>query len=172
MENCTLAVEAAKKLKMSVVGIGGHDIAEGNMKLTLSILWQLMRYDAFQLLSSLTQNNKVVTDVDILGWANDKVAEAGKDIRVSSFKDKGPGSPTLAYCAPCAGTFPSGLSDGIFLLELMRVLDSRIVNWGLVRQSGSSDDKVRPVDAGWFPFTVYEYSQRLLAVLCPLRFRR
>lgn len=82
---------------MSVVGIGGHDIAEGNMKLTLSILWQLMRYDAFQLLSSLTQNNKVVTDVDILGWANDKVAEAGKDIRVSSFKDKG--TRTSGACA-------------------------------------------------------------------------
>jgi hypothetical protein len=43
VENCNQAIEVARKLKMKVVSIDGNDIAQGSPKLTLAILWQLMR---------------------------------------------------------------------------------------------------------------------------------
>ena len=33
---------------MRAVGIGGKDLAEGNPKLTLAVVWQLMRADVLQ----------------------------------------------------------------------------------------------------------------------------
>ena len=43
----------AKELALKVVGIGGKDIAEGVVKLTLAIVWQLMRRHALKYLSEL-----------------------------------------------------------------------------------------------------------------------
>ena len=40
-QNCNYACDVAKKLKMKVVGIGGKDIAEGSIKLTLAVVWQV-----------------------------------------------------------------------------------------------------------------------------------
>jgi len=36
-----------------VVGIGGKDIAEGLPKLTLAVVWQLMRADVLQVLGDI-----------------------------------------------------------------------------------------------------------------------
>ena len=44
LENCNYAVELGKKeAKFSLVGIAGQDLNSGNRKLTLALLWQLMR---------------------------------------------------------------------------------------------------------------------------------
>ncbi|KAI4786066.1 hypothetical protein KUCAC02_037372 [Chaenocephalus aceratus] len=44
LENCNYAVELGKKeAKFSLVGIAGQDLHSGNRKLTLALLWQLMR---------------------------------------------------------------------------------------------------------------------------------
>ena len=67
-----------------VVGIGGKDIAEGLPKLTLAVVWQLMRADVLQFLESLGFDEK-----DILKWANRKAIEARRpDLQISGFRDK------------------------------------------------------------------------------------
>ena len=50
VENCNYACDIAKRQQMKVVGIGGKDIAEGSPKLTLAVVWHLMRADVRQFL--------------------------------------------------------------------------------------------------------------------------
>ena len=64
------------------MGIGGKDIAEGMPKLTLAIVWQLMRADVLQFLESRGFDEK-----DIHKWANRKAIEAGRaDLQISGFR--------------------------------------------------------------------------------------
>ncbi len=41
--NCNLVVETAQGLGMSVVNVGGADIVDGSAKLTIALVWQIMR---------------------------------------------------------------------------------------------------------------------------------
>jgi plastin-1 len=43
IENANYAVELCKNMKLSVINVGGLDIVDGNKKLILAIIWQLMR---------------------------------------------------------------------------------------------------------------------------------
>ena len=43
VENGNYAVDLCKMLKFSMVNVGGLDIVDGNKKLILAIIWQLMR---------------------------------------------------------------------------------------------------------------------------------
>ena len=67
-----------------MVGIGGKDIAEGLPKLTLAVVWQLMRADVLQFLESLGFDEK-----DILKWANRKAIEARRAARRRSAPGQG-----------------------------------------------------------------------------------
>ena len=42
-ENCNYAVVLGKQMKFSLVNVGGRDVTQGNKKLILAIVWQLMR---------------------------------------------------------------------------------------------------------------------------------
>jgi plastin-1 len=43
VENGNYAVDLGKMLKFSMINVGGLDIVDGNKKLILAIIWQLMR---------------------------------------------------------------------------------------------------------------------------------
>lgn len=124
VENCNQVVEIAKKLKFSLVNVAGNDIVQGNKKLILAILWQLMRYNMLQLLKNLRSysHGKEITDADILNWANHKVKSSGRRSRIESFRDK-------------------NLSNGLFFLELLSAVEPRVVNWNLVTKGEKDDDK-------------------------------
>ncbi|KAK8565132.1 hypothetical protein V6N13_020254 [Hibiscus sabdariffa] len=124
VENCNQVVKIGKQLKFSLVNIAGNDIVQGNKKLILAYLWQLMRYNILQLLKNLRfhSHGKEITDVDILRWANTKVSNSGSQSRMDSFKDK-------------------SLSDGIFFLELLSAVQPRSVNWSLVTKGVTDDQK-------------------------------
>ncbi|CAI9107293.1 OLC1v1006614C1 [Oldenlandia corymbosa var. corymbosa] len=115
VENCNQVVKIGKQLKFSLVNIAGNDIVQGNKKLILAYLWQLMRCNMLQLLKNLRfhSHGKEITDVDILEWANIQVKNSGSNCRMDSFKDR-------------------TLSDGIFFLELLSAVQPRAVNWSLV----------------------------------------
>uniref|UniRef100_A0A0D3F705 Calponin-homology (CH) domain-containing protein n=2 Tax=Oryza TaxID=4527 RepID=A0A0D3F705_9ORYZ len=74
VENGNQVIEIGKELKFSVVNISGNDIVQGNKKLILAFLWQLMRTSILQLLKNLRTHSKdkEITDADILIWANNK----------------------------------------------------------------------------------------------------
>ncbi|KAJ6333982.1 hypothetical protein OIU78_010980 [Salix suchowensis] len=124
VENCNQVVKIGKQLKFSLVNIAGNDIVQGNKKLILAYLWQLMRCNILQLLKNLRfhSHGKEITDVDILRWANTQVSNSGTQSRMNSFKDK-------------------SLSDGIFFLELLSAVQPRAVNWSLVTKGVADDEK-------------------------------
>lgn len=124
VENCNQVVKIGKQLKFSLVNIAGNDIVQGNKKLILAYLWQLMRCNILQLLKNLRfhSHGKEINDTDILEWANTKVKNSGSQSRMHSFKDK-------------------SLSDGIFFLDLLSAVQPRSVNWGLVTKGQSEEEK-------------------------------
>lgn len=74
VENCNQVIRIGKQLKLSLVNVAGNDIVQGNKKLIVAFLWQLMRFNVLQLLKNLRSHSqgKEITDADILNWANKK----------------------------------------------------------------------------------------------------
>ncbi|XP_024976606.1 fimbrin-1-like isoform X2 [Cynara cardunculus var. scolymus] len=122
VENCNQAVRIGKMLRFSLVNVAGNDIVQGNKKLILAFLWQLMRYNMLQLLKHLRSRSQEITDGYILKWANRKVKSTGKTSEMESFKDK-------------------SLSNGIFFLELLTAVEPRVVNWNLVTRGQTDEEK-------------------------------
>ncbi|KAK4398580.1 Fimbrin-5 [Sesamum angolense] len=113
-----------KQLKLSLVNVAGNDFVQGNKKLILAFLWQLMRFNMLELLKKLRSRfqGREVTDADILNWANRKVKSLGRKSHMESFKDK-------------------SLSNGLFFLELLSAVEPRVVNWNLVTKGESDEEK-------------------------------
>ncbi|KAF5182770.1 Fimbrin-1 [Thalictrum thalictroides] len=124
VENCNQIIKIGKELNFSLVNVAGNDIVQGNKKLILAFLWQLMRFNMLQLLKNLRfhSQGKEMTDADILTWANNKVKKARRTSQMDSFKDK-------------------SLSNGIFFLELLSAVEPRVVNWNLVTKGESDEEK-------------------------------
>uniref|UniRef100_A0A7N0U253 Calponin-homology (CH) domain-containing protein n=1 Tax=Kalanchoe fedtschenkoi TaxID=63787 RepID=A0A7N0U253_KALFE len=124
VENCNQVVRIGKQLKLSLVNVAGNDFVQGNKKLILAFLWQLMRYNMLQLLKNLRSHaqGKEIKDKDILRWANRKIKSSGRTSEMGSFKDK-------------------SLSNGLFFLELLSSVEPRVVNWNLVTKGESVDQK-------------------------------
>jgi len=123
LTNCNLAVDTGKKMHFSLVGISGNDINDGNKKLILALVWQLMRYHTIKFLSHLSVGGAHVTDDQIIEWANKKVAEAGRPSQMKSFKDK-------------------SLCTSHFFFDLLYALDDKIINWDLVTEGSNDQDKL------------------------------
>ncbi|KAL3636994.1 fimbrin [Castilleja foliolosa] len=124
VENCNQVVRIGKQLRLSLVNVAGNDFVQGNKKLILAFLWQLMRFNMLQLLKNLRsrlQGNEI-TDTDILSWANKKVKNSGRKSKIESFKDK-------------------SISSGLFFLELLSAVEPRVVNWNLVTKGESDEEK-------------------------------
>lgn len=122
VENCNYAVVLGKQMHFSLVGIGGVDIVDGNRKLVLALVWQLMRSYTLKLLCSLSTDGSQIEDADIVAWANNKVASAGRSTRISGFKD-------------------STIANGLFLLDLLHSCEARAVNWDLVTPGEAPEDR-------------------------------
>ncbi|PWA72371.1 dystrophin [Artemisia annua] len=122
VENCNQAVRIGKHLRFSLVNIQGNDIVQGNKKLILAFLWQLMRYNMLQLLKHLRTRSHEITDGYILKWANRKVKSTGRTSQMENYKDR-------------------SLSNGIFFLELLTAVEPRVVNWNLVTKGISDEEK-------------------------------
>ncbi|KAF2543475.1 hypothetical protein F2Q68_00030242 [Brassica cretica] len=124
VENCNQVVKIGKELSFSLVNVAGNDIVQGNKKLILGLLWQLMRFHMLQLLKSLRSRTrgKDMTDADILSWANRKVRTMGRKSQIESFKGK-------------------SLSNGLFFLDLLWAVEPRVVNWNLVTKGETDEEK-------------------------------
>uniref|UniRef100_A0A5B7C3V0 Calponin-homology (CH) domain-containing protein n=1 Tax=Davidia involucrata TaxID=16924 RepID=A0A5B7C3V0_DAVIN len=124
VENCNQVIKIGKQLKFSLVNVAGNDIVQGNKKLILAFLWQLMRFNMLQLLKNLRSRSqgKEITDAYIRNWANKKVKSTGRTSQMESFKDK-------------------SLSSGLFFLELLSAVEPRVVNWNLVTKGESDEEK-------------------------------
>ncbi|KAL8226438.1 hypothetical protein R6Q57_016270 [Mikania cordata] len=122
VENCNQAIRIGKRLRFSLVNIQGNDIVQGNKKLILAFLWQLMRYNMLQLLKHLRSRSHEITDDYILKWANRKVKSSGRTSEMENYKDK-------------------TLSSGIFFLDLLTAVEPKVVNWNLVTKGITDEEK-------------------------------
>ncbi|XP_069133619.1 plastin-1-like [Argopecten irradians] len=127
LENCNYVVELGCQCRFSLVGIAGDNILNENQTLTLALVWQLMRAYTLAILNKLKdkQEGQTVTDAQIIAWANDKLAYAGKKSKVSSFKDK-------------------GLSDGKVILDVIDTIKPGSVKAEMVKdpEDPDNDDSV------------------------------
>lgn len=160
VENCNQVIRIGKDLNFSLVNVAGNDIVQGNKKLILAFLWQLMRFSMLQLLKNLRSHSqgKEITDADILDWANNKVKRACRKSKMESFKDK-------------------SLSTGKFFLELLSVVEPRVVNWSLVTKGETEEDKklnatyiisvARKIGCSIFllPEDIMEVNQKMILIL-------
>jgi len=123
VENCNYAVMLGKGLKFSLVGVAGSDIQDANRKLTLALVWQMMRYFILNYLRNMSKGGREVTEDDIIRWANNKVSSSGKSTHMDSFKDK-------------------SLSNSLFIMDLLGACRSESVDWKLVTAGETDQDKL------------------------------
>ncbi|KAL2178307.1 calponin homology domain-containing protein [Thermothelomyces heterothallicus CBS 202.75] len=123
VENTNYAIELGKQNGFSLVGIQGADITDGQRKLTLGLVWQLMRKDITLTLQGLAQRlgKREITDAEMVRWANDMSRRGGRNSSIRSFKD------------PVIGT-------GIFLLDVLNGMKSSYVDYDLVTE-GRTDEE-------------------------------
>nr|POE93391.1 fimbrin [Quercus suber] len=124
MENTNYAVEIGKQNRFSLVGIQGADITDGQRTLTLGMVWQLMRRDITNTLTSLAQRlgKREITDSDMVQWANGQAAKGGNKSQIRSFKD-------------------SSLATAIPLLDVLSGMKSSYVDYDLVAAGRTDDEK-------------------------------
>ncbi|CAN6812862.1 unnamed protein product [Brassica oleracea] len=160
IENCNQVVKIGKDMRFSLVNVAGNDIVQGNKKLILGFLWQLMRSHMLQLLKNIRTQTRGqdMTDTEILSWANRKVKIMGRKSQIKSFKDK-------------------SVSSGLFFLDLLWAVEPRVVNWNLVTKGDSDDEKrlnasyivsvARKLGCSLFllPEDIVEVNQKMILIL-------
>lgn len=120
LENCNYAVELGKEIKFSLVGIGGQDLNEGNVTLTLALIWQLMRAYTLTILTQLAASGSPIVEKEIVQWVNNKLSSAGKKSSIRNFQD-------------------TSISDAKVVIDLIDAIKPGAINYDLVKQ-GSSDE--------------------------------
>ncbi|KAL4980045.1 calponin homology domain-containing protein [Aspergillus desertorum] len=115
VENTNYAIELGKHHGFSLVGVQGADITDGQRTLTLGLVWQLMRRDITNTLSSLASRmgKREITDSEMIKWANDMSRKGGRSSSIRSFKDQSIGS-------------------GMFLLDVLNGMKASYVDYDLV----------------------------------------
>lgn len=123
VENTNYAIELGKQNRFSLVGIQGADITDGQRTLTLGLVWQLMRKDITNTLSSLAQRmgKREITDSEMIRWANDMSQKGGRKSTIRSFKD-------------------GSIGTGVFLLDVLSGMKSSYVDYDLVTPGKTPDD--------------------------------
>lgn len=118
-----VAVDTGLKLpfKFSLVGIQGADINDGNKTLTLAIVWQLMRHHVISILKSLSDDGKPIEEKQMIAWANEKVAAAGKHSKMASFQDP-------------------ALKTSVFFIDLCYAIRDKAVDYEFVTAGNTAED--------------------------------
>jgi len=122
IENLNYAVSLALgPFNYSLVGVQGKDLADGNKKLTLALVWQLMRTHLLQFLAALRSKGSG-SDEQMVTWANEQVTASGASTTMRDFADK-------------------SLASGLFLIDLLAAVEPRAVDRKLVTVGVADDDK-------------------------------
>ena len=118
VQNCNYAVElCGDKLHAVLVGIGGLDIVDGKVTLTLGLVWQLCRLYWIERVGH-------IDDAKLLEWANKRVPE---NYRVKSFKDQ-----SLRNCQ--------------FLLHLIDSIKPNTVDYSKVPEGESEEEQIAKIN--------------------------
>jgi len=124
IENCNYAVELGKDLKLSLVGIAGKDFVDGNLKMGLALLNQLMQHHIMSKLKNISIGGKHFTEEALVNTVNEKVKTAGKTTKIRSFRDQ-------------------SLKEGLFLVDVLFALRPNLVNYTLVTPGKTPEEKMQ-----------------------------
>jgi plastin-3 len=118
LENCNYVVKLGKKMNFSLIGISGQDINEGNVTLTLALVWQLMRAFTFSMLpTTIDLNNSYATELCLINLVNKLMR---KKCSIKNFQD-------------------SSIADSKPILHLIDCLRPGLVNYHLVKEGGNTE---------------------------------
>lgn len=121
--NCNYAVELGKEIKFSLVGISGPDLYNGNVTLTLALVWQLMKAYTLAVLTRLSDDNKPIIEKEIIQWANAKLKDGSKKTQIANFYD------------------PS-ISDAKVLIDLVDAIKPGSIKYDLVRAGTTEEERL------------------------------
>ena len=124
IENMNYAITLCKNLGVTVVGIQGSDIVDGNKKFTLAIVWQLMRE---HIVRTLCEDGVKLSDADLLAWANVTASNCSantQQLSISSFKD-------------------ISLKNSMFFLYLLDVIQPGCIQYDLVVTDDDSEESLK-----------------------------
>jgi len=143
--NCNRVVKLGKSLKFSLVGIGGMDVHSCNKKLTLSLVWQLMRYHSYTLLKRLRAKrfgkNINVTDTMITKWANQTVRSGWKSIPTTVKTH--PALHALRVANKWMGNFKDvQLANSIYFFNLLDAIQPSVIDWDIVTKGSNKQQKI------------------------------
>ena len=110
--NCQEVIDASKKSKYTIVGIGAQDIREGNKKYILAIVWQIMRAHTLQVIGGKTEE-------ELVSWGNERVSE---EYRITNLKSK-------------------SLSNSLFFIDICKSIEPRAINWDIVMKDDTDEAK-------------------------------
>merc|ERR1712130_440528 len=128
--NTNYAVDLGKKMKLSLVNVGGSDITARNKKLILGFTWQLMRYHLLKFLASLSVDGKPVTDKDVINFCNNSIKNADDD----SYNDS-------KLRPQIKGFSDESIAKGLYFIYLVASIEPKIVDWTLVTDGDSDEDQ-------------------------------
>ncbi|XP_017782182.1 PREDICTED: plastin-2 isoform X2 [Nicrophorus vespilloides] len=123
LENCNYAIELGREIKFSLVGIAGQDIREGNVTLTLALIWQLMRAYTLSVLTQLAKSGNPIVEKEIVQWVNKKLSDANKKSSIKSFQD-------------------SSIADATVVIDLIDSIKPGAINYDLIKTGGSVEDNL------------------------------
>lgn len=118
LENCNYAIDLGTSLRFVIVGIDGKNLHDGD-KLTLGLVWQMMRHYTLKM---LTHDGKIMKDNEIIKWCNEKLTAAGKSSTFTSFKD-------------------STLATSRSIVDLIDAVQPGYINYDLVTNASNDDEK-------------------------------
>jgi len=125
IENLNYAVDLGLgPFAFSLVGVQGKDLVDGNKKLTLALMWQLMRTHLLAFLASLRTQRGAgsMSDSEMVEWAVEKVKLAGSASSMRDFGDK-------------------SLASGLFLIDLLAAVEPRCVDRKLVTPGVTDEER-------------------------------
>ena len=140
VENANYVVELGlKPFGFSLVGVQGKDIVDGNRKLTLALIWQLMRYHLLAFLAGVRtarggSQAAGMSDEEMVAWANGKVRDAAA--AASPAAAEGGGEPTRMR-----DFHDKSLGSGLFLIDLLAAVEPRCIDRKLVTPGVSEEER-------------------------------
>ena len=115
--NCNEVIDASKKSKYQIIGIGGTDIRDGNKKYILAIVWQMMRAHSLQIIGNQTEEG-------LIAWGNSLVDDS---LKIKNLKDK-------------------RLGNSLYFINIMKSIEPRAIDWDIVI-TGRDDEEARTNNA-------------------------
>jgi len=112
--NCAEVIECAKRMKCIIPGIESSQILNAKKKSILAIVWQIVKLHYMQLIGNDSEK-------DLVEWANKMIGK--EENQVKSFKDK-------------------AIKNAKFLIHLCAALEPRAVNWEIVSDGDSEEDRM------------------------------